>query len=120
MEESTNFESKTTIAPDVLLTIARLSTQSIPGVSRLWQLPSENFQRLIKRKHVTDGVSVELIDDVVHVDLYVVLKSDSNVREISRNIQRDVTRAISEMVGMQVGRVNVHIEDIDYPDETEA
>jgi uncharacterized alkaline shock family protein YloU len=24
------------------------------------------------------------------------------------------------MVGMQVGRVNIHIEDIDYPEETEA
>jgi len=45
----------------------------------------------------------------------VILKNDVNVREVSRMIQQEVNRAISEMVGMQVGRVNVHIEDIDYP-----
>jgi len=28
-----------------------------------------------------------------------------------------VKRAFSEMVGMEVGRINVHIENIDYPSE---
>jgi uncharacterized alkaline shock family protein YloU len=48
-----------------------------------------------------------------------VLKNDTNIREVSRNIQHDVTRAISEMVGMDVGYVNIHIEDIDYPSDNE-
>ena len=55
----------------------------------------------------------------MYADLYVALRNDFNVREVSQNVQRDVSRAISEMVGMQVGRVNVHIEDIDYPPEIE-
>jgi len=44
----------------------------------------------------------------------VIIQHDMNVREVSRSIQTQVTRAISEMVGMEVGRVNIHIEDIDY------
>jgi uncharacterized alkaline shock family protein YloU len=67
---------------------------------------------------VKDGVQVEVEDDTVYLDLYVILKSDVNVREVSRTIQQEVTRAISEMVGMQVGKVNIHIEDIDYPQNT--
>lgn len=59
-------------------------------------------------------------DDHVYADLYVILKSDVNIRDVSRQIQQHVTRAITEMVGMEVGRVNIHIEDIDYPAETEA
>jgi len=108
-------DGTTTIAPDVLLTIARLTTGSIPGVIRLFPV-----QRLIKRGHTTEGVSIEIQDDLVYADLFVVLAHDVNVRDVSRNIQREVSRAISEMVGMQVGRVNVHIEDIDYPQEAET
>ena len=33
------------------------------------------------------------------------------------NIQKEVARAISEMVGMEPGQINVHIEDIDYDEE---
>ena len=37
----------------------------------------------------------------------------------SRNVQTQVARALQEMVGMEVGEVEIHIEDIEY-EETEA
>jgi len=37
-----------------------------------------------------------------------------NVRDISREIQERVSRAITEMVGLAVGGVNIHIMDIDF------
>ena len=116
----TTSEGKTTIAPEVLLTIARLTTGNITGVSRLSPVPSAALQRLIKRGHATEGVAIEIENGMVFTDVFVVLKSDINVRDVSRNIQRNVARAISDMVGMQVGRVNIHIEDIDYPQEGET
>jgi uncharacterized alkaline shock family protein YloU len=116
----THSEGKTTIAPDVLLTIARLTTCQIDGVSNLTPVPTAVMQRLIKRGHVSEGVAIQIRDDLVYADLYVVLKNDVNVRDVSRKIQHEVARAISDMVGMQVGKVNIHIEDIDYPQEAEA
>jgi len=56
----------------------------------------------------------------VNADIYVILKNDVNVREISHNIQHEVTRAITDMVGMTVGRVNIHIEDIDFTSPSES
>ncbi len=109
---------KTTIAPEVLLTIARLSTLSVPGVSRMSPAPA-HVNRLFKRG-ASEGVVLAVQDDAVFADLYLVLRSGVNIRDTSRNIQREVARSISEMVGMQVGRVNVHVEDIDYSEETEA
>lgn len=111
-------EGKTTIAPEVLLTIARLTTLDIEGVSRLSPVPA-GFNRLLKRGY-GEGVQIEIENDSVFADIYVVLKNDVNVRDVSRTVQHEVARAISEMVGMQVGRVNIHIEDIDYPEEIEA
>lgn len=104
---------KTTVALEVLHTIARLTTLAVPGVSRMCQSPGVNI--LIKRKRPLEGVLIDIQDDVVNVDLFVVLKHDVNIHTAGRQVQVEVARAISEMVGMQVGRINVHVEDIDYP-----
>ncbi len=112
-------QGSTTIAPDVLLTIAQLSTLGVDGVSRMGHVQTP-VNQLLKRTQKREGVSIEVVDDVVYAEIYVVLKNDVNVRDVSHNIQHEVCRAISEMVGMSVGRVNIHIEDIDYPMEAEA
>ena len=111
-------EGKTTIAPDVLITIARLTTLNVPGVSRLCNDPP-GVRQLFMR-NFQQGVLVEVKQDAVFADIHVILKKDVNLREVSRNIQGQVSRAIAEMVGMQVGGVNIHIEDIDYTVENEA
>ena len=119
--ESTNYRTtagKTTIAPEVLLTIARLTTLKVPEVSRMSTIPG-GVNRLFKRG-IGEGVRIDIQDDVVTADIYVVVKNNVNIRDVSRNIQNKVSRSISDMVGMQVGKVNVHIEDIDYPKDEEA
>ncbi len=105
-------QGKTTVAPEVLLTIARLTTLNVPGVSRMSTLPA-SVNRLFQRG-VGEGVAIEIKEDVVTIDLHIILKQDLNIRDVSREVQYEVCRAISEMVGMQVGRINIHIEDIDY------
>jgi uncharacterized alkaline shock family protein YloU len=119
MKEDDPTQGTTTIAPDVLLTIAQLTTLNVNGVSRLGHVQTP-VNQLLKRTQKREGVSIEVADDMVYADIYVVLKNDVNVRDVSHNIQHEVARAISEMVGMTVGRVNIHIEDIDYPMEAEA
>ena len=103
---------KTTIAPDILVTIARLTALSVPGVSQLADEPP-SVNRLL-RKDMGGGVQIEVRDDAVYASINVVLDHDVNVREVSHNIQHQVMRAISEMVGMQVRQVDIHIADIDY------
>jgi len=111
-------KGKTTIAPDVLLTTIRLTTLGIDGVSRMGPIPAR-VNRLF-RSGYGEGVRIEIQDDTVYADLYVVLEHDFNIRDVSRTIQRNVGRAISENIGMEIGRINIHIEDIDYPENSEA
>jgi uncharacterized alkaline shock family protein YloU len=107
-------QGKTTVSPDVLMTIARLSALSVPGVSRLAPVTG-GVNRLFKRG-IGEGVRIETEENVVYVDLYVILQQDVNIREVSRNVQQNVARSMQEMVGMDIGAVNIHIEDIDYTD----
>jgi len=113
-------QGSTTIAPEVLLTIAQLTTLNVSGVSRLSHIQATNVNRIFKPGQYREGIKIEIGDDVVNADIYVILKNDVNVREISHNIQHEVTRAITDMVGMTVGRVNIHIEDIDFTSPSES
>ena len=108
-------QHKTTIAPDVLVTIARLSALSVPGVSRMANVTG-GVNRLFKRG-AHDGVRIEVEDNLVVANLYIVVKRDYNLREVSRQVQEQVSRALQEMVGMEVGSIEIHVEDIDYPDD---
>ncbi|PWH14040.1 MAG: Asp23/Gls24 family envelope stress response protein [Anaerolineae bacterium] len=112
MTEDYRSPGKTTLSPDVLLTIARMAALGVEGVARMAPVPG-GFDRLFRRG-ADDGVRLNVEDGLVYLELYLVLKNGFNVREVSRNVQAQVARAISEMVGMEVGHVNIHIEDIEY------
>jgi len=118
MTNSDRPPGKTTVSPDVLIGIAKLSALGVPGVSRMAAIPG-GVNRLF-RKGANEGVRIDLEEDVVFADIYLVLKQDVNIREVSRNVQKNVTRAVQEMVGMDVGQVDIHIEDIDYEESIEA
>ncbi len=104
---------KTTIAPGVLSTIIQLSALQVEGVSRLAQVPS-SVNTLFSRSR-DDGVEITVEDDgAVYADLHLILTDKANIRDTSKKVQEVVSQAISKMVGMEVGSINVHIEDIDY------
>lgn len=114
-EKKVDREGKTTIAPEVLLAIARLTALDVSGVSRMSDTPG-SVNRWLSRG-VGEGVRIQIKQEVVYIDLYIVLQEGVNFRDVSRKVQQKVSRAVSEMVGMRIGHVNIHIEDIDYSEE---
>lgn len=114
MSEPSRPPGKTTVATGVLLTIARLTTLKVPGVSRMYQSPA-GVNRIFQKGDYGDGVNIYIEDDMVYADIHVIVKHDVNIREVSREIQQAVKRALSEMVGMDVGAINIYVENIDYP-----
>lgn len=101
------------ISPQVLIAIARLVTLSVPGVVRMYRDIPAGVDRFLKNKGAGDGVRVEVVDDAVAVNLYIVVGHDINIYELGRQIQTRVARAIKDMVGMPVLAVNVHVENVE-------
>lgn len=108
---------KTTVAPDVLITIARMAALNVPGVSAMATV-SGGVDRFFHRG-VNEGIRITIEDGVVTGDIYVIVHGSVNIREVGRDVQQQVARAIQEMVGMEVRRMDVHIENIEY-EGTEA
>lgn len=102
-----------TIAPSVLIAIARHATEEVEGVSRMGQIPVD-VGRLLRGHPMGSGIVLEIADQSVAVDLYLLVKPGANMRDTSREVQHAVKRAIQDLVGMRVTTVNVHIEDVDF------
>ena len=103
---------RTTIDPGVLIKIAKLTALGIEGVERMATGP-HNVDNILK-KNYKDGIQIQVENNTVYADLYVVLANDTDLYKTSQLIQEKVSRAITEMVGMSVGNINIHIEDIHY------
>lgn len=101
------------IAPRVLATIARLTTLSVPGVSRLCPAPARGVSSLWSGRGPNAGVHVDVVDDAVVIDVYVVAEQNVALLALAREVQAQVTRAVHDMVGMPVRCVNVFIRDVE-------
>ena len=119
METTERPPGKTTIAPSVLATIIRLTALQVDGVSQLAQIPA-SVNTFFSRSR-EDGVQIAVEDDGrVYADLHLILTDKADIRETSKKVQDEVSLAISKMVGMEVGTINVHIEDIDYQNNKDS
>lgn len=108
-----------TIAPGVLLMVARMATLGVAGVVRMGSTPG-GVDRLLRRVPSANGVQLAIDEGVVTAHLYVVADATVNLREMSVQIQKAVARSIREMLGMTVASVNVHIEDVEFAQALES
>jgi uncharacterized alkaline shock family protein YloU len=101
-----------TVEPGVLETIARLTALEVPGVVG-------SAERDVDRLLGVSGKSVVVLVERsrVQVELHLLAGPDNSLLQLGRKVQYEVTRAIQQMVGMPVDAVNVHIEDVLYPDD---
>ncbi|MFH1084332.1 MAG: Asp23/Gls24 family envelope stress response protein [Chloroflexota bacterium] len=100
------------IAPQVLTTIAQLTTLAVPGVVEMHRDIPGGFDRWLKGQGNREGVRMAMVDDAVAVDVYVVADKNVNLYALGQEIQTAVARAIQDIVGIPVLSVTVHIEDV--------
>ena len=109
---------KVIIAPAVLTTIVRLTALSQPGVRRMAPFPTF-LERLLGGGNLSEGVRIHVDGDSVAVDLYVIADAGVNMRELGETLQREVARALHDMVGMSVQQVHVHIDSVEFTSTAE-
>jgi uncharacterized alkaline shock family protein YloU len=111
--DSAPASGKIFVAPGVLITVAKLAALSVPGVLRMSPVPGGVNQ--LFRLGASRGVRIQTEGDSVSTELFLVVRSDADVREVGRKVQLEVGRAINEIIGLKAGEIIVHIRDIDTP-----
>ncbi|MGI6126778.1 MAG: Asp23/Gls24 family envelope stress response protein [Planifilum sp.] len=102
---------------EVLETIAGIAANEVDGILAMSGGIVEGFTERLGRKNLTKGVTVEMGETEVAVDLKVVVQYGRNVPEIYKQVVENVERAITNMTGLTVTEVNMYVEGVGFPDE---
>jgi uncharacterized alkaline shock family protein YloU len=101
------------IAPQVLTAVISQTAQAVPGVARLGHVPRASIGSLLGQAVSDAGVLVQVTQNAVRANCYLVATPDSNLLELGMAVQATVAAAIRELVGMAVDQVNVYIQDVE-------
>ena len=103
MEKKPRVSGSTMIAPEVIETIIKMTAMETDGVSKIpAQLTHQPVRIRINEEKKIDA------------DVYVRIEYPYNVIHVGKKLQENINRVISETIGMEPGSINIHIEDIDY------
>ena len=99
------------ISDEVIITIAAVAVSEVEGVSCAGGTLNEIAQKFGK-KNFAKGIKVTM-DDEVTIDINVVAEYGIKIPEVAWNVQESVKKSVELMSGLPVGRVNVHVVDVE-------
>jgi len=110
------------VADEVVEKVAALAAMEVAGVADMGGDLARAFESVRERIGVgfrrgTQGVSAEIQDRQVAIDLTIVVEYGHVVMEVAGEVRANVARSVSRMLGMRVMEVNVTVDDVRLPGE---
>jgi len=102
----------TRVANEVIASIAALAALQVDGVHAMYHHAGQQLDRILRRAYAHRGVRVELVDDALHLDLWIVIEAGGNVPAVGAEVQRRVADAVDRMLGLRIAEVNVFVSEV--------
>ena len=103
---------------EVVSIIAGVAASEVEGIASMVSVPNGNL--LGKKRDITKGVKVEIGTEEASVDLYVTVEYGKPIQKAAQDAQESVRKAIEEMTGLHVVRVDVHVQGVSFEKENNA
>ncbi len=103
---------------EVVSIIAGVAASEVEGIASMVNVPNGGL--LGKNRNVTKGVKVEIGTEEASVDLYVTVEYGKPIQKAAHDAQESVRKAIEEMTGLHVVRVDVHVQGVSFEKENNA
>ncbi len=100
------------VADEVVAIIAGLAATEVKGVASMAGNITNELVAKMGIKRLSNGVKVDVIDNIVTVDLTLNIEYGYNIPDISKKVQERVKSTIESMTGMTVTDVNVRIAGV--------
>ncbi|MDO4614303.1 MAG: Asp23/Gls24 family envelope stress response protein [Lachnospiraceae bacterium] len=100
------------VADEVVAIIAGLAATEVKGVASMAGNITNELVARMGIKRLSNGVKVDVIDNIVTVDLTLNIEYGYNIPDISKKVQERVKSTIESMTGMTVTDVNVNIAGV--------
>lgn len=106
-----------TVALEVVSTIAGLAVEEVEGVQTTYTSFAGGIAERFSSKKNAKGVKIEMNGSNVSVDLYIIVDYGIKIPEIAWEVQESVKSSIETMTGLDVEKVNIHVEGIYFKTE---
>ncbi|MCG8926748.1 Asp23/Gls24 family envelope stress response protein [Lentzea sp. CC55] len=118
-------KGSTTIADVVVQKVAGLAAREIRGVHALGGGATRALSALRDRipgatASAGQGVSVEVGEKQAAVDLELVVEYGVPIAELAKSVRGNVITAIEQITGLEVVEVNINVNDVHIPNESEG
>lgn len=107
------------IANEVVAVIAGLAATEIDGVAGMSGGITGDLTEMLGMKNLSKGVKVEVGEKEAAIDLFVVMEYGSKISEAAKEVQENVKNTVETMTGLNVIEINVHVQGINIPEESE-
>lgn len=111
--EETVRQNKLTFEEQVIKKIAGLATNEVQGIlSMSGGFMSGLTDRFRSTEDITKGIDAEVGERQVALDLRVIVEYNKNIPSVFNEAVTKIKKAMSEMTGLEVVEVNMHVEDV--------
>ncbi len=101
------------ISEDVIASIAVNASKDVEGVSGFAPRPV-NLQNFYKfSDSASKYVDVIMSDTDIKVHIYLKVKQDAKIQQLSEQVQQNIKNAVQNMTGTMVSEVDITISTID-------
>ncbi len=103
---------KVEIAPGVIEIITGIAASEVEGISSMrGSFASDVVEKFGKKSH-SKGVKVELKDNNIMIDLYVVIDFGVSIPKVAEKLQTNIRQTLKNMIALEVSEINVHVVGI--------
>ncbi len=112
--EESNVFGRVEIAPEVIQTIAGLTASQVAGVAQLKGGVVGDLGKLIGRKNVRKGTTVQIAEQT-SIEIAMIVEYGFHIIEVAKEVQEKVKVAVESMTGLAVEKVAIRVEGIKVP-----
>ncbi len=105
------------VANEVIAHIASLTASQVQGIVGMYPARARDGHRVLPASNSYKGVRVDMGNDVLNLELFVVVEHSADVPTVAAEVQRQVADAIDKMLGLEVRQVNVFVGDVRFPED---
>lgn len=113
-----NNESTVKISDDVIAIIAGVAATEIEGVVGMSGGITGGITDMLGMKNLSKGVRVEVNENEAIIDLNIIVEYGAKISELGNKVQKNVKNTVETMTGLVVTVVNVNIQGINIPKES--
>ncbi|GAA0443666.1 fatty acid biosynthesis protein YqhY [Lentibacillus halophilus] len=108
------------IAPEVIEVITGIAASEVKGVSEMrGNFATGVVERFGKKSH-GKGVKVDLTENGILIDLFVVLNFGVSIPKTAQELQENIRHTLKTMTALEMDEINVHVVGIQMENTNEG